>query len=165
MLQNCPKWCPICQFSSKYNQWKIKLGSFFIICKPKFQVPNKTLECLFNLFLNNLDGSKNQSKFCFGPILFLQKKVQFISYTIVLFCSSSTVVTTVLEEQNSNFKFYLVVRQFIIYGLSSRAPGFQYSSQWLVSESLKEMTDSDTSPFGDKALSMKENLTFFVPGY
>ena len=26
------------------------------------------------------------------------------------------------------------------------------------------MTDSDTSPFGDKALSMKENLTVFVPG-
>ena len=100
-----------------------------MICKPTFQVPNKTLECLFNLFLNNLDGSKNQSKFCFGPILFLQKKIQFFSYTIVLFCSSSTVVTNVLEEQNSNFNFYLVVRQFIIYGLSSRAPGFQYSSQ------------------------------------
>ena len=25
----------------------MKLGSFFIICKPSFQVPNKTLECLF----------------------------------------------------------------------------------------------------------------------
>ena len=44
------------------------------MCKPTFQVPNKTLECLFNLFLNNLDGSKIQSKFCFGPILFLQKR-------------------------------------------------------------------------------------------
>ena len=50
-----------------------------------------------------------------------------------------------------------------MYGLSSRAPGFQYSSQGLVSESLKEMTDSDTSPFGDTALSMKENLTVFDP--
>ena len=50
-----------------------------------------------------------------------------------------------------------------MYGLSSRAPVFQYSSQGLVSESLKEMTDSDTSPFGDTALSMKENLTVFDP--
>ena len=72
-------------------------------------------------------------------------------------------MSTVLEEQNNNFKFYRVVRQFIMYGLSSRAPGFQYSSQGLVSESLKEMTDSDTSPFGDTALSMKENLTVFDP--
>ena len=55
-------------------------------------------------------------------------------------------------------KFYLVVRQFIIYGLLSRAPGFQYS---LVS--LKEITDSDTCPFGSIALSMKENFTVFVP--
>ena len=72
-------------------------------------------------------------------------------------------MSTVLEEQNNNFKFYRVVWQFIMYGLSSRAPGFQYSSQGLVSESLKEMTDSDTSPFGDTALSMKENLTVFDP--
>ena len=72
-------------------------------------------------------------------------------------------MSTVLEEQNNNFKFYRVVRQFIMYGQSSRAPGFQYSSQGLVSGSLKEMTDSDTSPFGDTALSMKENLTVFDP--
>ena len=69
-------------------------------------------------------------------------------------------MTSVLEEQNSNFKFYLVVRQFIIYGLSSRAPGFQYS---LASESLKEIKDSDICPSGNIALSMKENLTVFVP--
>ena len=68
-------------------------------------------------------------------------------------------ITTVLAEKNSILKVYLVVRQVIIYhGLSSRAPGFQYS---LVS--LKEITDSDTCPFGSIALSMKENFTVFVP--
>ena len=35
------------QFSSKYNQRKMKVKSFFIICKPTFQVFNKTLEWLF----------------------------------------------------------------------------------------------------------------------
>ena len=35
------------QFSSKFNQQKMKLGSFFIICKPTFQVANETLELLF----------------------------------------------------------------------------------------------------------------------
>ena len=44
--------------------------------------------------------------------------------------------------------------------MSSRAPGFQYS---LVSESLKEITDFDICPFGNIALSLKENLTVFVP--
>ena len=51
----------------------MKLGSFFIICKPTFQVPNKTLESLFNLFYK-------QSIFQF----FFQTKVQFISYTIAV---------------------------------------------------------------------------------
>ena len=52
-------------------------------------------------------------------------------------------------------KFYLVVRQFIIYhGSSSRAPGFQYSLG-----ALKQITDSITCPFGSISLFMKENLT------
>ena len=58
------------------------------------------------------------------------------------------------ETINSNLKFYLVVRQFIIYhGSSSRAPCFQYSLG-----SLKQITDSDTCPFGSIALSMKEDF-------
>ena len=60
------------------------------------------------------------------------------------------------ETINTNMHFYLVVRQIIIYnGLSSRAPGFQF-----LLGSLKELTDTDTCPFGSIALSMKEN--FFV---
>ena len=60
------------------------------------------------------------------------------------------------ETINTNMHFYLVVRQFIIYnGLSSRAPGFQF-----LLGSLKEITDSDSCPFGSIALSLKKNFTF-----
>ena len=50
----------------------MKLGSFFIICKPTFQVPNKSLERFF-LFTSIFWG---------GGL-----EVQFISHTIVHYAS------------------------------------------------------------------------------
>ena len=61
----------------------MKLGSFFFICKPTFQVPNKTLECLFDFQIIWMVAEIRASFVLVQIVFFLQIMVPFISYTIV----------------------------------------------------------------------------------
>ena len=59
----------------------MKLGRFSIICKPTFQVPKKFFRmCLFDFQKTWMIAEIEASSVL---VLFLQIKVQFISYTIV----------------------------------------------------------------------------------
>ena len=54
----------------KYEIWK----SFFIICKPTFQVPKETLECLFDFQITWMIAEIRAS-FVLVQFFFLQIKV------------------------------------------------------------------------------------------
>ena len=73
MLQNCLEWCLICQFRSKYIQWKKEvrsLESSFLQIKIQFFsysiVESHTFPCLLNQFKGNTVRQKTKKAIRFG---------------------------------------------------------------------------------------------------
>ena len=89
----------------------MKLESFFIICKPTFQVSNKTLECLFDLFSNNLDDSRNQNYFCSfftnkGSVYFLHYCTTLMKNKILIWVSLDSFPSRLFTFLISETRFF-----------------------------------------------------------